>query len=454
MNNLMSSFAAGAIFLALATPVPAEESDSTAAAATGESAHESEDWSVHGQYTLTYQVKPGFPSSYQSANSLTDKFQARASNTATAFLGTRLWQGAEAYFDPEISEGFGLSHTFGLAGFSNGEAQKGGSTYPKIYPARYYLKQVIGLGDAQEWIDGGPNQLAGSQDISRLTILAGGVAATDFFQTNGYAGDPRANFTNWALWESAAWDVAGDNRGYTRGVLVELNQEDWAIRYGAFDMPRVLNGTDVFSHSDQTISHNLELEGRYALADRPGKARLLGYYNLAPMGNYRDALQLAAKGLDINAAMQQTRTDGHEKFGFAISLEQEIADALGAFARLSWNNGRNEEWGFTDADSSAAAGVSLKGTYWGRPDDTVGIGAAVNAITQAHRQFLAAGGDTLLLGDGALNYGEETDLEAFYAAKLTEFLTLTGDYQFIVNPGYNQVRGPVHIFGARLHAEF
>jgi high affinity Mn2+ porin len=163
---------------------------------------------------------------------------------------------------------------------------------------------------------------------------------------------------------------------------------------------------------------------------------------------------LAAKGEDINEALQQTRTNGHEKFGVALSLEQELTDALGAFARWSWNNGRNEDWGFTDADSSAAAGMSLKGERWGRKDDTVGIGTAINAITQAHRQFLANGGDTLLLGDGALNYGHEIDLETYYAAKLMEFLTLTGDYQFIVNPGYNQDRGPVHVFGARLHAEF
>jgi len=439
-----------------ATPAWAEETvaDDTAAPAAADEARVPEDWSIHGQFTSTYQIKPNFHSAYQTSNSLDHKFQARDSNTATLFLGARLWSGAEAYVDPEISEGYGLSHTYGLAGFSNGEAQKGGSLWPKYYPARYYLKQVIGLGGEQEWIEGGPNQLAGSQDVSRLTLIGGGFAASDFFQTNSYANDPRSNFTNWALWESAGWDVPGNQKGYTRGLYAELNQPDWAIRYGAFAVPNSLNASDVTFGGDRTLSQALELEGRYRVADRPGKLKLMGFYTRAAMGNYREALRLMGQGIDASTAILRTRQDGHEKMGFAATAEQEIADELGVFARLSWNDGRNEAWGFTDADASLAGGISLKGGRWSRPDDTIGVGAAVNTITAAHRAFLAAGGSTLLLGDGGLTYGHETDLEAYYAARLMPFLTLTGDYQLIDNPGYNKDRGPVHIFGGRLHAEF
>ncbi len=34
------------------------------------------------------------------------------------------------------------------------------------------------------------------------------------------------------------------------------------------------------------------------------------------------------------------------------------------------------------------------------------------------------------------------------------FWHVTLDYQFIVNPAYNRDRGPVSVFGARLHAQF
>jgi high affinity Mn2+ porin len=98
--------------------------------------------------------------------------------------------------------------------------------------------------------------------------------------------------------------------------------------------------------------------------------------------------------------------------------------------------------------------LSIKGTKWGRPDDVIGIGGAVNAISQDYRDFLAAGGLGVLIGDGALNYRKERILETYYAYALNKALTFTADYQLIVNPAYNADRGPVSVFSGRLHGEF
>lgn len=84
----------------------------------------------------------------------------------------------------------------------------------------------------------------------------------------------------------------------------------------------------------------------------------------------------------------------------------------------------------------------------------MGIGGAINGLSEAHRTFLAAGGNGLLIGDGALNYREEKIIEAYYAYKVDKTSTLTADYQFIDNPAYNADRGPAHIFSGRFHAEF
>jgi high affinity Mn2+ porin len=84
----------------------------------------------------------------------------------------------------------------------------------------------------------------------------------------------------------------------------------------------------------------------------------------------------------------------------------------------------------------------------------IGIGGAINALSRDHRDFIAAGGLGILIGDGALNYRRERVLEAYYAYALTKGITLTGDYQLITNPAYNADRGPVHIFSGRLHGEF
>ena len=77
-----------------------------------------------------------------------------------------------------------------------------------------------------------------------------------------------------------------------------------------------------------------------------------------------------------------------------------------------------------------------------------------NRISGQAQQYFEAGGLGLLIGDGRLNYAPEKILETYYALQLTPFALLTLDYQHIANPGYNRDRGPVSVYGVRLHASF
>jgi hypothetical protein len=182
---------------------------------------QAEDWSLHFQFTGIYQGYPSFPARYSGAHSLNRQAQIRETVTTTGFLGRRLWPGAAVYVNPEFFQGLGFNGTFGVAGFPNGEATKAGSVQPHADIARYFLRQVIGLGGPQEWIAGVGNQLAGYQDIARLTLTIGRLAAPDLFDANAYSHDPRTQFWNWALWEGGAWDFAADARGYTQGFAVD-----------------------------------------------------------------------------------------------------------------------------------------------------------------------------------------------------------------------------------------
>jgi high affinity Mn2+ porin len=71
-------------------------------------APDSDDWSIHGQTTVLLQGYPGFRSPYDGANSLPGKGQTRETWTSTAFIGRRLWEGGEVYFNPELAQGFGV----------------------------------------------------------------------------------------------------------------------------------------------------------------------------------------------------------------------------------------------------------------------------------------------------------------------------------------------------------
>jgi len=409
-----------------------------------------EDWSIHGQATEILQGYPSFPASYSGANSLSPASQWKNSTTATLFLGRRLWEGAAVYYDPELYEGKGLNDTLGVAGFPNGEANKAGSWPIKTNDARLFVRQVIGLGGATENIESDQNQLAGTEDISRVTLTAGKFAATDMFDNNSYSHDARTQFFNWSLMSSAAWDAPANARGYSNGFVTELNQEHWALRYGVFMEPDQPNQSELVFHGLNNVGQVAELEERYKMDDNPGKLRFLVFYNRNREADYSDALGAP----DVNAAIADARSYGGVKYGFAINAEQQLTDGIGAFTRLSWNDGKTEEWMFTQVDESAAVGLSLDGKRWKEPGDIWGMAGVINGISADQRKFLEQGGDGLILGDGRLSYSPEMILETYYAIKLTDYASLTPDYQFIINPGYNTDRGPVNVFSARLHLEF
>ena len=137
-----------------------------------------------------------------------------------------------------------------------------------------------------------------------------------------------------------------------------------------------------------------------------------------------------------------------------FNIEQAVTNDIGVFGRWSWNDGKTEIMAFTDIDASLSFGTSIKGTSWGRPDDTIGIGGAFNALSRDHRDFIAAGGLGVLIGDGQLNDRQEKILEVYYALALNKKITATADYQFIANPAYNADRGPVSVFSGRLRGKF
>jgi high affinity Mn2+ porin len=180
------------------------------------------DWEIHGQTTYIQQGYPGFRSPYYGANSLTPWPQTRETWSTSAFVGRRLWEGGELYYNPELIQGFGLNATYGVAGFPNGEAQKSNFAYPHYITSRLFLRQTFGLGGEQETIESDYGQMAGKPDISRLTFQVGKFAVHDMFDNNTYAADPRTQFQNWSIWAAGAFDYPGDMVGLTYGAVAEL----------------------------------------------------------------------------------------------------------------------------------------------------------------------------------------------------------------------------------------
>jgi high affinity Mn2+ porin len=420
-------------------------------------------WNWHVQNTDIVQGYPGFPAKYSGPNSLPNGGEARETVSLDLYAGVGLWSGAEAHIDGLMWQGFGLGNTLGAEGFPNGEAFKLGTGVPNGTIARLFIRQTIGFGGEQEDVPDDQLTLAGKQDVSRLTLTLGRFSAKDIFDNNAYANDPRTQFMNWSLMANEAWDYPADALGYTTGFAVELNQPVWTLRYGFFQLANVPNGLtaeDLYfkwpydgSAADGPFFSSwgmvTEFERRYAISGHPGVIRFLAYLNRADMGSYQQAIDNPARPADIAATSAY-----RYKYGFGINLEQELVKNVGCFTRLGWSDGQTEAWVFSDVDYTATAGISVKGEWWGRPDDTFGLAGVANGLSHVHQEFFGAGGTGILAGDGALTYGWEKILETYYDFKIWKTIHAAVDYQFITDPAFNRDRGPVSVFAARLHWEF
>ncbi len=101
-----------------------------------------------------------------------------------------------------------------------------------------------------------------------------------------------------------AWDYPADAIGYTTGLAVELNQPNWTLRYGFFQMPRVANSLtaddQIFKWPYDGSAQDgplldawgmvTELERRYSFNAHPGTVRL------ARLSESRQHGQLSGRG--------------------------------------------------------------------------------------------------------------------------------------------------------------
>lgn len=408
---------------------------------------------LYYQATSIGQYHGVFNAPYRGTFSFQSYPERDVSLTTTLFLGLRAGNHAQLYFDPEIAGGKGLSAVNGIANAPNGEMPRVATATPKPYLARLYLSYDFGFGSEKEHNDSDENQLAGDRPMTRYTVTVGRFTITDFFDNNRYTHDPRTQFMTWGVMFNGAWDYPADTRGYTWGMVHEFHTRNWSLRYGSAAEPSEANGPRFDHRLFRDRGDVAEGERRYSLGAHPGAVRLLGYINHTDSGDYGEALRASSQAgtaPDITAV----RHAGTRKVGAGLNTEQEITHDIGVFARFGWNDGKTQDFAFTNIDRLITTGVSIQGTKWKRGQDTAGASLTSSGISSVHASYLAHGGYDFNLGDGRLNYAREGVWESYYNARLFPGFFATYDVQRVVNPGYNRDRGPVVIHGLRLHMEF
>ena len=258
--------------------------------------------------------------------------------------GTRLWQGAELYFNPELASGVPFSRNLiGLGGFTNGEITRAAGSDPKPYVQRLFVRQTWNRGGGPERLESDFNQMAGTVDRHRTVLTLGNFSTLDVFDDNAYAKDPRTQFMNWGNWTYAAFDYAADARGFGWGLAAEWYQGDWVLRAGRMTGPRVPNGLQVDFALGKHYGDQVELEHAHTLAGQPGKVRLLAWRNRAVLARFRDATeQLKANpGADPQTIFAVRRGE-RIKYGLGVNLEQALGRDVGYFLRMMRADGRTE----------------------------------------------------------------------------------------------------------------
>lgn len=433
-----------------------------------------ERWNIYSQATYISSFKDKFSAAYSNLNgtpnSLSPKAERSFTATFTSTLGLKAWKGAEFYVAPEMISELPLSGLKGIGGsIQNFELQKNGTESATWYLARSIYRQTLSFGGTNSEVKSGAMQLGGTVDSRRFVFTAGTFSILDIFDKNTYAGDLRHQFLNMAFMTHAAYDFAADARGYTTGLAGEFYFDDWAFRFARIAGPKDPNALTKVYNIFQYYGDQVELEHKHTIKGQPGALKLLAYRNYESMGRFADAISAFQADPNKNA----TTCTGYNydsnnasapdlcwarkpnvKMGIGLNMEQSISEDIGVFFRGMISDGKTEVYSYTSSDQSLSFGAAMKGLRWGRRKDTLGLGYAQSWISAQHAAYLNMGGVDGFIGDGKINYKPEQVVDIYYQCHVLQSAWLSIDYQHLANPAYNADRGPVDIYGARVHFEF
>ena len=395
-------------------------------------------------------------SPYASSLSLPAGGDTANTYTYGVYTGWEPIRHLQLYLDLEQFQGRGVGNATGLASLTDGDSIRSGSAglAKGPYIARKFVRYVLPLGSETHSVERAQDTLPGDEADRRFEFKLGTLAVSDDFDKNRYANSTRTQFENWSLFNNTAWDFAADTRGYTGGAMLAYVSPLWALRYGIYQMPKHANGQELDNPITHANGQQLELTLQRP-GDNPAILRVLVFRNTARMGVYADAI---AQGQASGTAPSITADDKpfRRKYGVTLNGELPLADdgETGLFTRIGWNNGRTESFAYTEVDHLVSLGGQLDGLHWWRPSDRVGVAYVIGNLSARHEQYLAAGGEGFVVGDGHIDYGAERVLETYYRLQPIAHVQLAADYQHIDHPGYNRARGPADVVGFRIHLEY
>jgi porin len=148
-----------------------------------------------------------------------------------------------------------------------------------------------------------------------------------------------------------------------------------------------------------------------------GNGRLiLGYWRYT--GSFEDALASEIAGASVERRGNQ---------GVYLRGENKLDETFSVFFRLGRANGR-----FNELRDFASGGVSATGLIRNRPDDQAGLALIWGQSSPRARRLQSRVGDPISR--------DEWSFEAIYSLKLTKWLSLQPDLQYLARPAFERSR--------------
>ena len=263
----------------------------------------------------------------------------------------------------------------------------------------------------------------------QLTLTAGKIDFTGYFDASAFANDETAQFLNGALVNNPTIPFPD----YSLGVIVSYQvTESLSLMAGVADAQADgrETGFNTAFHDEDYFFYVVEagLATEFGSENGPlaGACRIGLWYDPQPK-SHSDGVKEYRDDTGVYVSCDQMLTKENS--------DSEDTQGLGLFARYGYAPSKTN-----DMDHFYSVGLQYQGLIEGRNDDVVGIGYA--------RGYFSDGASATYPEDA------ESVVEAYYNASVTPWLTVSPSVQYIVNPGGSDTASDAVVAGVRTQITF
>jgi len=243
----------------------------------------------------------------------------------------------------------------------------------------------------------------------------GKMDVTRWFDANAVANDETSQF----LADVFVNNIAVEFPDYAYGARVTISpNEMFDISFGALEADS--DYEDIFDQNFLIA----ELGIKPKINNRQGNYRIYGWHNSGNKVAFDDPTDMREEG-----------------YGIGVSIDQEITEAVTAFARLGW-----QDDDVYAVEYAWSLGFQVSGGLWGRDDDIFGLAYARSETGDDYRDSLRS--------SGLRTAAAENTIEAYYNFRVNDNITLSPDLQFAHDMAGMEETDSVFIFGLRAQLDF